>query len=194
MALKNILKGKDIADPNAIQLIPKNLLDFSQYQRARLQFCDAIAEYALKPANVTFLEQNGAIDLILPLITDRELSVRLSATCCLGRMANHSLKCATTLVEKSAPQFMLRELVDDRNNHILLKRAILQSLKSIAKHTPELANQIVQCGGLSAFLICLEEQDVMVNLSTKFKYPTKTNLIHIILVKRGSCLWNWMLC
>lgn len=78
-------------------------------------------------------------------------------------MANNSIKTATILVEKSAPQLMLRELIDERNNHILLKRAILQSLKSMAKHTPELANQIVQCGGLSAFLVCLEEQDVMVS-------------------------------
>lgn len=78
-------------------------------------------------------------------------------------MASNSIKIATTLVEKSAPQYMLRELIDERNNHILVKRAILQSLKSMAKHTPELANQIVQCGGLSAFLVCLEEQDVMVS-------------------------------
>lgn len=40
------------------------------------------------------------------------------------------------------------------------KRVVIQTLKRIAKHSAELAQHVVECGGLSAFLICIEEQDI----------------------------------
>lgn len=77
-------------------------------------------------------------------------------------MANHSAKVATELVQRKVPDIMLQELIMDRNNSAHFRRAVMQSLKGIAKHSLELAAHIVESGGLSAFLICLEDNDAMV--------------------------------
>lgn len=38
----------------------------------------------------------------------------------------------------------------------------MQALKAVAKHSLEMAEKIAEIGGLSAFLICAENVDVLV--------------------------------
>lgn len=109
-------------------------------------------------------------------------------------MANHSAEIAVQLINRQVPEQILRELVMDRNNNVHYKRAVMQALKGIAKHSLETAKQIVDCGGLSAFLICLEDPDVMVYILLSkriFHEPHNTTQV-CISVKRGSMLWHWM--
>lgn len=97
----------------------------------------------------------------MPLLTDPELAIRSNAVCCLSRMANHSDQVARQLIDRKVPETILRELINERNNNLHYRRAVLQALKAMAKHSPETATLIVECGGLSALLICLEEKDVL---------------------------------
>lgn len=132
-----------------------------QYQRARLKFCQIIGECASRSQNIPYMENEGVIELLQPLLTDPELAIRSNAVCCLSRMANHSAQVARQLIARKVPETMLRELINERNNNLHYRRAVLQALKAMAKHSPETANLIVDCGGLSALLICLEEKDVL---------------------------------
>lgn len=109
------------------------------------------------------MENEGIVELLQPLLTDPELAIRSNAVCCLSRMANHSLRVASDMIARKVPEILLRELISDRNNHLHYRRAVLQALKAMSKHSSETAGQIVECGGLSACLICLEEPDVLVS-------------------------------
>lgn len=120
--------------------------------------CDCVS----RPNNLNYIANEGIIDLLLPLIGDPELAIRSNAVCCFSRMANQSDKIAVQLINRNVPELILRELVMDRNNNVHYKRAVMQALKGIAKHSNETAKRIVDCGGLSAFLICLEDTDVRV--------------------------------
>lgn len=102
---------------------------------------------------------------MLPLISDPELAVRTNAVCCFSRMSNHSATVAAQLIDRNVPEIMLRELIMERNKNVHFRRAIMQALKGMAKHSAVMAARIVDCGGLSAFLICLEDSDVLVYLT-----------------------------
>lgn len=131
------------------------------YKRARLQFCHVIGDCASRTQNIAYMLNEGVIELLRPLLTDAELPIRTNSVCCLSRMANHSAAAAAAIVELNVPETILSELNAERNQNALYRRAVLQALKSVAKHTPELAAHIVKCGGLSAFLVCLQDPDVL---------------------------------
>lgn len=135
--------------------------ELALYKRARLQFCQVIGECASRPQNIAYMLNEGVVELLLPLLTDNELPIRSNSVCCLSRMANHSAAVAAVLVERNVPETMLSELNAERNQNGLYRRAVLQALKSISKHSPALATNIVECGGLSAFLVCLQDPDVL---------------------------------
>lgn len=121
-----------------------------------------ICDCASRSNNLNHIANEGIIDLLLPLIGDPELAIRLNAVCCFSRMVNHSADLAVHLIDRHVPELILRELVMERNNNVHYKRAVMQALKGIAKHSEETAKRVVDCGGLSAFLICLEDTDVRV--------------------------------
>lgn len=132
-----------------------------QYNRARLKFCQVIGECASRPQNIPFMQNEGIVELLYPLLTDPEMAVRSNSVCCLSRMSNHSAKVAAELIERKVPEIMLRELILERNNNMHYRRAVMQALKAISKHSEDTAARIVECGGLSACLVCLEDQDTM---------------------------------
>lgn len=80
------------------------------------------------------------------------------------------MKIAIELCKRKIPQIMLHELVLNRNNSAHFRRAVMQTLKGISKHSPELAGQIVEFGGLEAFMVCLEDTDAMVKLILSCNY------------------------
>lgn len=138
------------------------ILELLLYQQARLKFSQVICDCAGRSVNLSHIANEGILELLLPLIGDPELAIRSNAVCCFSRMANHSPIHAAQLLNRHVPELMLRELVMERNNNVHYKRAIMQALKNIAKHSETSAKRIVECGGLSAFLICLEDPDIRV--------------------------------
>ncbi|OBS80116.1 hypothetical protein A6R68_21685, partial [Neotoma lepida] len=100
---------------------------FEQYQKARTQFVQMVAELATRPQNIETL-QNAALarqlGLPLPLVNSTALVQSLPA--CRQRFY------------KKAAAFVLR---------------------AVGKHSPQLAQAIVDCGALDTLVICLEDFD-----------------------------------
>ncbi|KAK6639762.1 Sperm-associated antigen 6 [Polyplax serrata] len=129
---------------------------FEQYQKARSQFVQTVADLANRQANVECLHTTGVLELLKPLLVDMVPSIRLGAAVALGRMANGDEKVAEVIVRNEILPLMLQGL-EHQNKHY--KKAALFIVRSIAKYNPEMADIAIQAGGLDAAVICLEDFD-----------------------------------
>lgn len=129
---------------------------FEQYQKARSQFVQTVADLANRQSNVECLHTTGVLELLKPLLVDMVPSIRLGAAVALGRMANGDEKVAEVIVRHDILPIMLQGL-ENQNKHY--KKAALFLVRSIAKYNPEMADIAIQAGGLDAAVICLEDFD-----------------------------------
>ena len=72
---------------------------FERYQKERLAFSQAVADMASRETNVEALTSVGATALLRPLLIDSVPAVQQAAALALGRLANHSEKLATVVVD-----------------------------------------------------------------------------------------------
>lgn len=129
---------------------------FEQYQRARVQFVQAIAEAATRPQNIDVLQNAGALQLLRPLLLDNVPSIQQTAALALGRLANYSDDLAEAVVHNDIlPQLVYS--LGEQNRYY--KKAAAFVLRAVAKHSPELAQAVVDAGALEALVLCLEEFD-----------------------------------
>lgn len=135
---------------------------FDTYQKARISFVEQVAEMATHAYNITALESAGALCLLQPLISDMCPAVQQFATTAIGRMANQSSKMAQNIVRMEMLPIMLRKLQKQNKYY---KKAIMFTLRAIAKHSVELSAVVLNVGGLEAIIICLEDFDSTVKLS-----------------------------
>lgn len=92
----------------------------SEYSRARLKFCEQVANEATSADSIGFMEAQGVVDMLIPLIEDPQLNVRINSINCLGRMSNLVQRIADTLIERNVPQSMLRQFIMDTNDSVSL--------------------------------------------------------------------------
>lgn len=78
----------------------------AEYNCARLKFCEIIANEANSNEAVIFMESQGILELLIPLVGDIQLNVRCNVLNCLSRMANCSHRIADLLIERNIPQVM----------------------------------------------------------------------------------------
>ncbi|KAG7209975.1 hypothetical protein KM043_011563 [Ampulex compressa] len=129
---------------------------FDQYQKARLFFVQSVADLAAKPNNIECLEAAGVLDLLQPLLTDIVPSIQHMAAIALGKLTNHDLRVAQAVVKKDILPQLLNG-VEKQNK--FYKRAALVVVRSIAKHSSEMASIIVHSVGLDAIVLCLDDFD-----------------------------------
>lgn len=72
---------------------------FEVYQRARVQFVQAVAEAATRPQNLDVLQNAGVMQLLRPLLLDNVPSIQQTAALALGRLASYSDELAEAVVE-----------------------------------------------------------------------------------------------
>ena len=72
---------------------------FEQYQKARIQFVQTIAEQAQRPQNIEILQNAGVMALLRPLLLDTVPSVQQTAALALGRLANYNDNLAEAVVK-----------------------------------------------------------------------------------------------
>jgi len=72
---------------------------FEQYQKARIQFVQTIAEQASRPQNIEILQNAGVMSLLRPLLLDTVPSVQQTAALALGRLANYNDNLAEAVVK-----------------------------------------------------------------------------------------------
>ncbi|XP_053916099.1 sperm-associated antigen 6 isoform X6 [Cuculus canorus] len=129
---------------------------FEQYQRARTQFVQAVAELAARPQNVGLLQSAGVVSLLRPLLLDVVPTVQQSAALALGRLADCNNDLAEAVVKGDILPQLLCSLSEQNRFY---KKAAAFVLRAVGKHSPQLAQAIVQCGALEMLVICLEDFD-----------------------------------
>jgi HEAT repeat protein len=129
---------------------------FEQYQKARTQFVQTVAEQASRPQNIEVLQNAGVLALLRPLLLDTVPSIQQTAALALGRLANYNDDLAEAVVKGDILPQLVYSLSEQNRFY---KKAAAFVLRAVAKHSPELAQSVVDCGALDALVICLEEFD-----------------------------------
>lgn len=74
------------------------LAAFEEYQKARVQFVQNVADLATRPANIEPMQNAGVLALLRPLLLDNVPSIQQSAALAIGRLANYSDELAADVV------------------------------------------------------------------------------------------------
>ena len=72
---------------------------FEQYQKARTQFVQTVAELATRPQNIEILQNAGVMSLLRPLLLDIVPTIQQTAALALGRLANYNDDLAEAVVK-----------------------------------------------------------------------------------------------
>ena len=119
------------------------LQPFDQYQKARVQFVQTVAELATRPQNIEALQKAGVMALLRPLLLDNVPSIQQSAALALGRLASYS----DDLAEEIVSYEILPQLVYSLNEqNRFYKKAAAFVLRAVAKHSAALAQAVVDSG------------------------------------------------
>lgn len=127
---------------------------FEQYQQARSNFVQTVAELAHRPQNIEALQNADVMALLRPLLLDTVPSIQQSAALALGRLANYSEALAEAVVMNEVLPQLVYSLSEQNRFY---KKTAAFVLKSVAKHSPELALAVVEAGSLDALVSCLSE-------------------------------------
>ncbi|XP_011301604.1 sperm-associated antigen 6-like [Fopius arisanus] len=129
---------------------------FNDYQIARLTFVKTISDLASRPENINALELAGVLNLLEPLLTDKNPSVQQHAVIALGRLVNFNVRLAEDVIKRNVITGLIKNI--DKQNKFL-KKAVLFVLRAVSKHSMEMARGVVEAGGLKTIIICLDDFD-----------------------------------
>ncbi|KAG1953973.1 sperm-associated antigen [Pimephales promelas] len=129
---------------------------FEQYQKARTQFVQTVADLASRPQNTETLQNAGVMSLLRPLLLDAVPTIQQTAALALGRLANYNDDLAEAVVKGDILPQLVYSLAEQNRFY---KKAAAFVLRAVAKHSPELAQAVVDCGALDALVVSLEEFD-----------------------------------
>ncbi|NP_001002210.1 sperm-associated antigen 6 [Danio rerio] len=129
---------------------------FEQYQKARTQFVQTVADLATRPQNSETLQNAGVMSLLRPLLLDAVPTIQQTAALALGRLANYNDDLAEAVVKGDILPQLVYSLAEQNRFY---KKAAAFVLRAVAKHSPELAQAVVDCGAVDALVISLEEFD-----------------------------------
>jgi len=129
---------------------------FENYQKARVNFVQTVAELATRPQNIEALQNAGVMQLLRPLLLDNVPSIQQSAALALGRLANYNDELAEAVVSNEILPQLVYSLAEQNRFY---KKAAAFVLRAVAKHSPQLAQAVVDSGALDALVGCMEEFD-----------------------------------
>lgn len=131
---------------------------FINYQRARIDFSQRVAELTKHPRNIESMMQQdtGVMELLRPLLLDPETSVQQAAALALGRLANYSEELAERIVTSEILPQLVQSLSNDNKYY---RRSAAFVLRSVAKHNARLAQAVVESGAIVSLVDCLSQFD-----------------------------------
>ena len=115
---------------------------FENYQKARVNFVQTVAELATRPQNIEALQNAGVMQLLRPLLLDNVPSIQQSAALALGRLANYNDELAEAVVSNEVLPQLVYSLSEQNRFY---KKAAAFVLRAVAKHSPQLA-QVCHAG------------------------------------------------
>lgn len=80
------------------EICRKKIAVFENYTKSQLEFVVTLAKLADKPSNAGHLYESRAVDTVLSLVSDRNVTVRTRAVSILAKLAEHSELCAKQMV------------------------------------------------------------------------------------------------
>ncbi|XP_061578243.1 sperm-associated antigen 6-like [Cololabis saira] len=125
-----------------------------QFQKARLQFVQSIADLASRPENVEQLQNAEVLRLLRPLAMDVNPSIQQTAALAVGHLADQGL--AQAVVKEDILPHLVQSMASQNKFY---KKAASFVLRAVAQHSPELSQAVVGCGGVDALVLCLEGFD-----------------------------------
>uniref|UniRef100_A0A8C5MUT7 Sperm-associated antigen 6 n=1 Tax=Leptobrachium leishanense TaxID=445787 RepID=A0A8C5MUT7_9ANUR len=129
---------------------------FEQYQKARTQFVQTVAELATRPQNIETLQNAGVMSLLRPLLLDVVPTIQQTSALALGRLANYNDDLAEAVVKGDILPQLVYSLAEQNRFY---KKAAAFVLRAVAKHSSQLAQAIVDCGAVDTLVVCLEDFD-----------------------------------
>ena len=114
---------------------------FENYQKARVNFVQTVAELATRPQNIEALQNAGVMQLLRPLLLDNVPSIQQSSALALGRLANYNDELAEAVVSNEVLPQLVYSLSEQNRFY---KKAAAFVLRAVAKHSPQLA-QVCAC-------------------------------------------------
>ncbi|KAM5282402.1 sperm-associated antigen 6 isoform 2-T2 [Hipposideros larvatus] len=149
---------------------------FEQYQKARTQFVQMVAELATRPQNIETLQNAGVVSLLRPLLLDVVPTIQQTAALALGRLANYNDDLAEAVVEGDILPQLVYSLAEQ--NAVVdcgaldtlvicledfdpgVKEAGAWALGYIARHNAELSQAVVDAGAVPLLVLCIEEPEI----------------------------------
>lgn len=129
---------------------------FENYQKARTQFVQTIAELSKRKENFEDIVSAGGLLLLRPLIMDVVPSIAQTACIALGRMAGESAEIADQVISlEFLPQIV--HSISEQNR--VFKKCAAYVLRSVSKHSEAHASAVVENEGLHALNLALNEYD-----------------------------------
>ncbi|ETO27344.1 axoneme central apparatus protein [Reticulomyxa filosa] len=148
---------------------------FEDYQASRTKFVQTVAELAMRSQNMEALQNAGAMALLRPLLLDTVPSIQQVKAV----VSNEVLpQLVHSLSEQNVNFLCYFCLLFDGTNVLLLikkrpffkkqryhKKAAAFVTRSVAKHTPELAQKVVDAGALEPLVKCLSDASALSEIS-----------------------------
>ncbi|XP_061574296.1 sperm-associated antigen 6-like [Cololabis saira] len=125
-----------------------------QFQKARVQFVQSIADLASRPENAEQLQNPEVLSLLRPLTMDVDPRIQQTAALAVGHLADQGL--AQAVVKEDILPHLVQSMASHNRSY---KKAASFVLRAVAKHSPEMSQAVVGCRGVEALVLCLEEFD-----------------------------------
>ncbi|XP_061570051.1 sperm-associated antigen 6 [Cololabis saira] len=125
-----------------------------QFQRERRQFVQSIADLASRPENAEHLQNAEILSFLRHLTMDVDPRIQRSALLAVGHLAEQGL--AQGVVKEDILPHLVQSMASQNRSY---KKAASFVLRAVAKHSPELSQAVVGCGGVEALVLCLEGFD-----------------------------------
>ncbi|EMP37002.1 Sperm-associated antigen 6, partial [Chelonia mydas] len=145
-----------------IEVTGKTPIDFSgnkvepTLQKESLPLWQADLPFADRAVITKSCGKGGVMSLLRPLLLDVVPTIQQTAALALGRLANYNDDLAEAVVKGDIlPQLVYSLAEQNVRNFYFLKQFNCQ----VGKHSPQLAQAIVDCGALDTLVICLEDFD-----------------------------------
>lgn len=75
-----------------------------------MQFVRVVADLASRSHNIEYLDSAGILDLLCPLLWDIVPSIQQLTAIALGRLANHDIKIAQTIMKRNILPQLLKKI------------------------------------------------------------------------------------
>ena len=130
--------------------------DFEAYKKARRDFVTMVSQAATKPDNVQALIELNVLTLLRPLLLDNVPTIQETAALAISRLAAVSEQNSEKIISTG----MMHEIVDGlKSDDERYQKNLCTVIKSVSKHTPKLAIDVVENGCLQPLIRCLQGDD-----------------------------------